>query len=270
MINLNSKTKETKPRSLTIDADVFLFDLDGTIYLGDVLIKGVLDMLKALNYLGKKVFFLTNNSSKTIDEYLVKLKKIGYTATSEQIVTSTSAAIMYLKTSHPGKTVFPLGTVPFTNELEKNGIKLSENADIVLLAFDTDINYNKLWRANVLLDSGALFVITHPDLTCPSDIGNMPDVGSLAALLSSSSGRKPDIICGKPYSLMADIINNQIHVNKDRVLMVGDRLYTDILFGINNGYRTLLVLTGDTTEIMLQSSDIKPSYVYKTAAEIIN
>ncbi|MDR0751590.1 MAG: HAD-IIA family hydrolase [Christensenellaceae bacterium] len=268
MIILPSTTTE-KPKRLKIDADIFLFDLDGTIYLGDEPIPGALDLLHFLRELKKQVFFLTNNSSKTVDEYLVKLKKIGYIAEDYQIITSTLASINYLKTHHLGKSVFPLGTAAFSAELIKNEIKISENADIVLLAFDTDLNYNKLWRANVLLDSGALFVATHPDLTCPSDIGNMPDVGSLTALLTASSGRKPDMICGKPYAPMADIVNKQVNVSKERVLMIGDRLYTDILFGINNGYRTLAVLTGEISRELLDSSDITPTYVMQSVASLL-
>lgn len=253
---------------LAIDADVFLFDLDGTIYLGDKPIGRVLDMLHALDALDKKVFFLTNNSSKTTDEYISKLKRIGYNANSNQIITSTHATILYVKNVLPGKSVYPLGTSAFCEELIKNGISITEDADAVLLAFDTDLSYNKLWHANVLLDKGRVFIATHPDLICPSDIGNMPDVGSLTALLTASSGRSPDMVCGKPYSPMADLVNGQINVTADRVLMVGDRLYTDILFGINNGYRTALVLTGETTLDTLDDK-IKPTYVLQSADMLV-
>lgn len=253
-----------------IDAEVFLFDLDGTIYLGDRPIGDAINTLKKLSECGKRVFFLTNNSSRDKGEYIVKLSKMGYDAAPEQILTSTMATIRYLKTRAVGKTVYPVGTPTFINEIAAAGIKLSDNADIVLLAFDTTLNYEKIWKANVLLDSGKEFIATHPDIVCPSDKGDMPDVGALMALLECSCGRAPSVICGKPYSPMAEIINEIVAVPKEKIVMVGDRLYTDILFGINNGYQSLLVLSGETTKEMLNDSGVQPTYVLPSVNELFN
>ena len=252
-----------------IDADLFLFDLDGTVYMGDTPIAGAMDTLKELGALGKKVCFLTNNSSKDKREYVKKLTGMGYPVDLWQIITSTMATVQFLHTRRPGKSVFPIGTPTFVQTLEEESIPISDDADIVLLAFDTTLTYDKLWRANVLLEKGREFIATHPDTVCPSDKGDMPDVGSLMALLECSSGRAPAVICGKPHSPMAEIISHLFDIPKERVVMVGDRLYTDILFGINNGYQSLLVLTGETDREMLSASGVKPTYVFDSIADII-
>lgn len=254
---------------VTVDADLFLFDLDGTIYLGDTPIPGAIDTLKALERASKQVCFLTNNSSKDPAEYVEKLSAMGYPARKEQIVTSAMATIHFLRTERPGKSVYPLGTPTFERAVREAGIVTdSENADIVLLAFDTGITYDKFWTANVLLGKGSEFIATHPDKICPSDRGDMPDVGSLAALLECASGKKVSVYCGKPYAPMAEIVKHLYDVPASRVAMVGDRLYTDILFGINNGFVSVAVFTGETTPESLAASDIVPTFAFGSVTEL--
>lgn len=254
---------------LNVDADLFLFDLDGTIYLGNQALPGAVETLKKLDALGKKVCFLTNNSSRDKREYVKKISALGYPVDESCIITSTMAAIQYLKTRAPGKSVYPVGTAPFIAELEKAGIPISEDADVVLLGFDTTLTYDKIWKANVLLETGREFITTHPDTVCPSDKGDMPDVGALMALLECSSGRTPSVICGKPYSPMAEIVAGLFDTPKERIAMVGDRLYTDILFGINNGLQSVLVFTGETTREMFAASGIRPTYVLDGVRDIV-
>ena len=262
-------TKLTKP--IEIDADVFLFDLDGTVFLGEIPIGDSINTLIKIGEMGKEVFFLTNNSSKSKQEYVKKLLGMGYPVKPHQIITSTLASVQYLNTRRLGKTVFPIGTDTFINEIKANGIAVADNdADIVLLAFDTNLTYDKLWKANILLEKGKEFIVTHPDITCPHHLGEMPDVGSIAALLECSSGRAPSVVCGKPYSPMAELVESMVSVPKDRIVMIGDRLYTDILFGINNGYKSLLVFTGETTPEMLADSGIKPTYTLNSINDLVN
>ena len=246
-----------------------LFDLDGTIYLGDKPIEGAIDTLKKLTALGKKVCFLTNNSSKDKREYVKKISSMGYPVDLWQIVTSTMAAVQFLHTRRPSKSVYPIGTPTFVQTLEEEGVPISEDADIVLLAFDTTLNYEKLWKANVLLEKGREFIATHPDTVCPSDIGDMPDVGAMMALFECSCGRAPSVICGKPYSPMAEIVRHLFDIPKERIVMIGDRLYTDILFGINNGFQSVLVLSGETDKEMLSASGIKPSFVFDSVVSLV-
>ncbi len=255
---------------LNVDADLFLFDLDGTIYLGDKPIEGSIDTLKKLTAMGKKVCFLTNNSSKDKREYVKKISSMGYPVDLWQIVTSTMATVQFLHTRRPSKSVYPIGTETFVKTLEEEGVPISEDADIVLLAFDTSLTYEKLWKANILLEKGREFIATHPDTVCPSDIGDMPDVGAMMALFECSCGRAPSIICGKPYSPMAEIIGHLFDIPKDRIVMIGDRLYTDILFGVNNGFQSVLVLSGETTKEMYAASGIKPTFVFDSVASIVS
>lgn len=255
---------------VTVDADLFLFDLDGTIYLGDKPIEGAIETLKKLTAMGKKVCFLTNNSSKDKREYVKKISSLGYPVDLWQIITSTMATIQFLHTRRPSKSVYPIGTPTFVQSIEEAGIPISEDADIVLLAFDTTLNYEKLWKANILLEKGKEFIATHPDTVCPSDIGDMPDVGAMMALFECSCGRAPSVICGKPYSPMAEIIGSLFDVPKEKIVMIGDRLYTDILFGINNGFQSVLVLSGETTKEMLSASGIKPSYVFDSVVSLVD
>ncbi len=255
---------------LNVDADLFLFDLDGTVYLGNQPIEGAIDTLKALTAMGKRVCFLTNNSSKDKREYVKKLTAMGYPVDLFQIITSTMAAIQFLHTRRPSKSVYPIGTPTFIKSLEEENIPISDDADIVLLAFDTSLTYDKLWHANVLLDKGREFIATHPDTVCPSDVGDMPDVGALMALFECSCGRAPSVICGKPYSPMAEIIGHLFDIPKEKIVMIGDRLYTDILFGVNNGYQSVLVLSGETTREMLNASGIKPTYVFDSISGLIS
>ena len=179
------------------------------------------------------------------------------------------AAVQFLHTRRPSKSVYPIGTPTFVQTLEEEGVPISEDADIVLLAFDTTLTYEKLWKANILLEKGREFIATHPDTVCPSDIGDMPDVGAMMALFECSCGRAPSIICGKPYSPMAEIIGHLFDIPKERICMIGDRLYTDILFGINNGYQSVLVLSGETTKEMLSASGIKPSFVFDSVVSLV-
>ena len=254
---------------VTVDADLFLFDLDGTVYLGDTPVPGAIDALKSLEEAGKKVCFLTNNSSKDPAEYVEKLTSMGYPAKAEQIVTSATATVHFLTTERAGKSVYPIGTPTFERAVREAGITVDEeNADIVLLAFDTGITYDKFWHANVLLGKGSEFIATHPDKICPSDKGDMPDVGSLAALLECSSGKKVSVYCGKPYAAMAEIVKHLYDVPAERIAMVGDRLYTDILFGVNNGFVSVAVFTGETTPEMLAASDIRPTYAMGSVCEL--
>ena len=251
----------------TVDADLFLFDLDGTIYLGDKPIEGAIDTLKKLTALGKKVCFLTNNSSKDKREYVRKISSMGYPVDLWQIVTSTMAAVQFLHTRRPSKSVYPIGTPTFVQTLEEEGVPISEDADIVLLAFDTTLNYEKLWKANVLLEKGREFIATHPDTVCPSDIGDMPDVGAMMALFECSCGRAPSVICGKPYSPMAEIVRHLFDIPKERIVMIGDRLY-DIEGAKKSGVDSMGILWGygDRNEHEQYGAD----YIASTPNEVLD
>ncbi len=238
-------------------AEVFLLDMDGTIYFDDAPIGDMANTLAAFRRAGKRLVYFTNNSSKTPEEYENKLKRIGLWGAGDLVYTSAMATIEYLQTFHGGKTVYLVATDAVKAEFAAAGIPLAEeNPDICVLAYDTSLTFEKLKKINKYIVEGALYIATHPDDVCPSKDVFPPDVGSFIALLKVSSGKTPAVICGKPYTVMGDCIKRRMRVDGDKVVMVGDRLHTDIRFGVNNGFHTLLVLSGETkAEDLAYSSD---------------
>lgn len=244
------------------DIDTFLFDLDGTVNMGEYPLPGAINALNRLTAAGKHVCFVTNNSSKSKYDYLEKIHRLGYDAKIEQIITSGMATAQYVSRHCPYKSVFVLGTPALKEEISEYGVEVREDdADIVILAFDTSLTYASLFKMCQLLEHGKDYIATHPDFVCPSDLGDMPDAGALMALVEKTCGRTPSVVIGKPCAPMAEFVFDHCNVNPEKVAMVGDRLYTDILFGINNKMTSILVLTGETTPEMLSSSDIRPDYV---------
>ncbi len=252
----------------TKDIDLFLFDLDGTVNMGDIPLDGAIDTLNRLTAAGKMVCFVTNNSSKSKYDYLEKIHRLGYKAKIEQIITSGMATAQYLSRYRPYKSVYVLGTDQLKREMGDYGIEIKDDGDIVVLGFDTSLTYDKLFHACILLEQGREFIATHPDFVCPSEYGNMPDTGAIMALIEKTNGRTPSVVIGKPNAPMAEFVFDHCHVEPGKVAMVGDRLYTDILFGKNNKMTSILVLTGETTIEMLNASDIKPDMVLNSINDI--
>ncbi len=249
----------------------FLLDLDGTIYLGGRLIDGAVEFLRSIKEKNKKYCFITNNSSRSTEDYINKLNKIGITATAQEVLTSGYAAISCLNENYIGKSVYVMGTQSLKNEFLQNGIKLTENnPDIVVLGYDTELTYAKLCTACKYINKGALYIATHPDINCPSEDFPLPDAGSFIAMIEKSTGRKPDIIIGKPYNVLAGAVLKRFGLKGGEVAAVGDRLYTDILFGKNSGYVSVLVLSGETDKKMLESGGITPDIVADSVKELIN
>lgn len=252
----------------TKDIDLFLFDLDGTINMGDVPLDGAIETLNRLTENGKRVCFVTNNSSKSKYDYYNKIKKLGYDVKIEQIITSGMATAQYLSRHCPYKSVYVLGTKELIREMSDYGIEIKDDGDIVVLGFDTSLTYEKLFHACILLEKGRGYIATHPDFVCPSEYGNMPDTGAMMALIEKTNGRVPSAVIGKPNAPMAEFVFDHCHIEPNKVAMVGDRLYTDVLFGKNNKMTSILVLTGETTVEMLHKSDIKPDIVLNSVNDI--
>jgi len=237
-----------------VNKKCFFLDLDGTVYLGNKLIDGALDAITTLRK-DKKVFFLTNNSSKNRDTYAQKLSNLGILTTKEEIITSSGATAFFLKSKGINK-VAVLGTDGLKEELIEAGIEIKDNCDTAVLGFDTSLNYENLCKFTDLIRNGAYYVATHPDFNCPVQNGFIPDVGSFMALIEASTGRKADVVCGKPNSIMAEYALNYAGVDAKDAVMVGDRIYTDIKFGCNNGMTSALVLTGEGTKKELEESGL--------------
>lgn len=239
------------------DKQCFIFDLDGTLYRGPRLLPHALELIHALRDAGKQVIFYTNNASKSHTVYERQLTDMGFDPRPGEIVTSGDITVDYLTTERPGKRVFLLGTPQLTEQFRAAGISLvglnEKSADVVVCSFDTTLTYEKMDVASRFIRHGAEFFATHPDLNCPTEDDLMPDCGSVAAFLATSGGKAP-VFFGKPYPIGAEQIERRTGIDRRDMVMVGDWLYSDILFGNRNGISSLLVMTGATTEEVLAAA----------------
>jgi HAD superfamily hydrolase (TIGR01450 family) len=245
--------------------------MDGTLIMGEQPIEGAFDTLRYLEAKGKRVVFVSNNSSHSHNDYVVRLAKLGYNATPEQIVTAGIATAHYLASNYPYKSLFVLGTESLKRMLREYGLEVrevDEPADIVVLALDTELTFKKLFHATKLLERGAKYIATHPDLMCPTEEGNMPDAGAFIAAVKATIDKKPEVIIGKPCAPIANYVFECRGVNPAEAVFIGDRLYTDILFGIKHGMLSALVLTGEATPYMVMESSIKPDFIWGSVKDL--
>lgn len=261
------------------DVDCFLFDLDGTLYLEGVLIKGAKETVAHLKEIGKKVVFLTNNSSVSTAKYHEKLQKMGLECEISDILTSGGATIAHLKKNHAGKSIYLVGTESLREEFENAGLKMWEDKagelcappnipDICVLSYDKELTYEKLVKITRYITLGSDYIATHPDINCPADVVYQPDIGSFMKLIESSTGKTPSVICGKPHNAIAQVIKDKVSLPAQKIAMVGDRLLTDIQFGLNNNFVATLVLTGETDKAWLEKSNIVADVVLEGVWEI--
>lgn len=247
----------------------FMLDMDGTFYLGDRLLDGSLDFLQKLSQCGKEALFLTNNSSKSGDVYIKKLKKMGVQAPFLRVLTSGQAAGQYCLREMSGKRAFLLGNDMLASELEQMGLIISNDApDYVLIGYDTTLDYAKMTAVCDYVRAGLPYIATHPDYNCPTETGYAPDIGAIIAFIEASTGRKPDMVIGKPN---AGIVQEALRITglgKDELCMVGDRLYTDIATGKNFGILSVLVLTGEATLEDVEQGDVKPDLIFNRLSDM--
>ena len=250
-------TKET----LLQETDAFLFDLDGTVYLDETPIGDVQNTLARLRAMHKRIVFLTNNSSKTEAEYRQKLTRIGLWGEGDLVYTSAMATAEYVAARFPHKRVYLLATDAVKEEFSRTVPLAEEAPDVVILAYDTTLTFAKMKRFNEFLAGGAVFLATHPDAVCPTAGVSMPDVGAFLQLFYTSSGRRPDLIVGKPGTAMGEGLERRLGIPRARMCMTGDRMHTDIRFGNNCGMHTVLVLSGETTEETMKNFPDRPDLV---------
>ena len=246
----------------------FLMDMDGTIYLGDHLLPGAKDWLALLESRQIPYFFLTNNSSRSRIEYTEKLKRLGLAVSESRIFTSGEATAIYLQKTHPNAGLYVVGTQPLQEEFIRWGFTLDEDSpDVVVLGFDTTLTYEKLWKLCDLVRAGVPYIATHPDINCPTDDGFKPDIGAMIAFVATSTGKRPDVIVGKPNAPIVDALAEKTGFPVQEHCMIGDRLYTDIALG-QWGILTALVLSGETKEADLKETDYKPDLVLTDIAAL--
>lgn len=250
---------------------LFLLDMDGTIYLGDRLFKGAREFLRYIKDSGSKYMFLTNNSSKGIDEYICKLGKMNIEAEQKDFMTSLQATAHYLVSTKKDRIIYGLCTDGMKKDLRKYGLNVqdepSPETNCIIVGFDTQLTFQKIEYACKVIESGAEYIATHPDLMCPMDGINVPDCGALCEMLYMATGKRPKVI-GKPQPLMAQMAMQEAKINAEESVFIGDRLNTDIACGINAGMDTVLVLSGVTTRQQAQQDDIKATLICDNIYEL--
>ncbi|MBO7209328.1 MAG: HAD-IIA family hydrolase [Clostridia bacterium] len=249
---------------------LFLLDMDGTLFLDNQLYEGVHEFLDYIKSVGGKYIFVTNNSSKSVDKYIEKLASLGIESQAEDFLTSTNATVLYLNKKNYNK-IYAFGTQPFKEQLRDANLpitdKLEDDIDCLCMGFDTELTFQKLEDACILLNRGVDYVATNPDWVCPTWYGSVPDCGSISQILCTATGRMPKFI-GKPQPEMALLAMEQNGFSHEETAVIGDRLYTDIACGVNAGVSTIFVLSGEGTMEDVQKSDKKPEFIYENVLEL--
>lgn len=269
VVHIDGMTDE-QIRARLASIKCFLLDMDGTFYLGDQLIEGSLDFLDALKRTGRTARFLTNNSSKSASVYADKLKKMGVEERYQDVISSGHAAAHYCLKHFPGQKCYLLGNPMLHEEMIAMGLELTEDdADYVLVAFDTTLDYAKMCKVCDYIRDGKPYIATHPDYNCPTETGFIPDMGAIMAFIEASTGRKADIILGKPYRGIVEEALQRTGFQLDEMAMCGDRLYTDVATGVNHGMTGIFVLSGEATLEDLEASDVRPHLIFGKLADMI-
>ena len=243
--------------------------MDGTFYLGDRRIDGALDFIHKVKETGRDFIFFTNNSSKNGSMYIEKLAAMDCPITKDRIMTSGDVTAAYLKSKYPGKKVYLVGTPALEAVFREEGICLTEEKpEVVVIGFDMTLTYEKLERACTYIREGAVFLATHKDINCPTETGFIPDCGAICAAITLSTGVLPRYL-GKPCRETLDMVLQRTGYNKDEIAFVGDRIYTDVATGVNNGALGILVLSGETKRADIAASEVQPDGVFESLKEML-
>ena len=260
-------------KEMILKTKLFLFDMDGTLYLGEQLFDFTKELLDVIRSRGCRAMFMTNNSSKSVTDYLKKLERLGISAQREDFITSAQATAYYLQKHFPGKRLYVCGTQSLKNELETEGFPVTEvleDVEVIVMGFDTELTFKKLDDVSKLLSTrpDIPYIATHPDLVCPTEYGSVPDCGSVCEMIFNATGKRP-VVIGKPSALMPELAMERMGYSKEETAVIGDRLNTDIKSGLNAGITTMLVLSGEATKETLAASADKPHLVLEDAGEIL-
>lgn len=256
------------------DKRLFLFDIDGVIKVGDTLIDGALDLVKYIDQIGGKSIFITNNSTKNCLTYVDSFKKYGFDVDESNFETALSVSARYLEEHHLKDKIFVMGTKSLIEELISRGLnvttKVEQNIDVVLVAYDNELTYQKLSDAcEILQTQQVTYLATNLDLRCPIDFGFVPDCGSMVDMIKTTTGKQPRFL-GKPASEMVDQCLRTTNYTKEQTIVIGDRLYTDIAAGVNAGVDTCVVFTGEVQPADLQSCEYNIPYIFDNVRQLLN
>jgi NagD protein len=252
--------------------EAYIFDLDGTVYLGDEFLPTARETLERLRALGKRTVFLSNNPTHTRQEYSERLTRMGLPTPVEDIVNSSIVMVDFLLRRMPGARLFVAGEEPLKDELAQAGFRMTEQAnevEAVIASFDRTFSYHKLQVGFDALRRGARFYATNADPYCPVPGGGQPDAAAIIAAYEACTGRKLEAMVGKPSEFMAEAILGLVKLPPERCIITGDRLETDVQMGLNVGMDAALTLTGATSEAALADSRVRPTYVLGGLADLI-
>jgi len=247
---------------------VFLFDIDGTLAVDKSLYRGTKELLYYIRDIGGQAFFVTNNSTKSRRDYVAKFADWEIETEAGQFMTASYASSLYLKKNYDGKKIFVVGTPSFVTELKECGLhiveQVEEDVDCVMVGFDASLTYEKAAAAcELLFRENVDFIASNPDYRCPSWFGFIPDCGAICEMLRVTTNREP-LFIGKPNAGIVELCRQEAKAGKEAVIIVGDRLYTDIACGINAGVDTALVYTGEAKAEDLKTTDYQPTYAFDT------
>lgn len=251
----------------------YIFDLDGTIYLGDALLPQAKETIQRLRQAGRDVLFLSNKPIETRAAYAAKLTGLGIETREEDVLNSSFVAARYFQTEMPLAKFFVMGEAPLVRELQDVGLKLAntpEDTDIVLVSLDRDLSYEKLHFAYHAAKKGAQIWATNPDLVCPMPNDEIIDAGATIAALEALLRRPIDGILGKPSAIMIKTLIDHLQLPPSECLMVGDRLETDIAMGKAGGLATALVLTGVAAREDIQTMGIVPDFILDSLEGVLS
>ena len=246
----------------------FVLDMDGTIYLGNRLFPYTPDFLRAVTASGRDYCYFTNNSSKNAGVYLEKLAAMGIPVPPEKMLVSNGVLLRWLNQNRPGISVYVVGTPALEADFRRAGIPLNDQTpDAVVLGFDTTLTYEKLEKACRFIREGCAFYGVNPDWNCPTENGFLPDCGSIAALITASTGVSPEFF-GKPSRHTLEYLLAKTGCREEELAIVGDRLYTDIQIAQGTKVTSILVLSGETQPEDLKTSEIQPDLVCRDLEEL--
>ena len=252
--------------------DAYLFDLDGTVTLGDALLPTAGETITRLRAAGRRTLFLSNNPSRTAADYAARLTRLGLPTPAGDVVNSSLVMVDFLKRQMPGARLFVVGEASLCGELAAAGFDLADEAagvDAVIASFDRTFTYRKLQIAFDAIRGGARFFATNGDRYCPTPDGGQPDAAAMIAAIEAATNTQVEAVVGKPSPIMAEAALARLGLPPERCLMTGDRLETDVLFGLNVGMAAALTLTGATSEAEAVASSIRPTYMMRTLNELL-
>jgi NagD protein len=252
--------------------DAYIFDLDGTCYLGETLLPSVEETITYLRAQGRRTVFLSNNPTSTRAEYAAHLSALGLPTPAVDVINSSLVMVDYLNHRLPGGRLFVIGEASLERELEGGSFTLTEDPQrihAVIASFDRTFSYHKLQVAFDAIRAGAHFYATNADRYCPVPGGGQPDAGAIIAAIEAATSTQVEAVVGKPSRYMAEAILSLLQLSPEQCIMIGDRLETDVLMGLNAGMAGALTLTGATDLAMLEVSEVKPTFVLRSLGDLI-